>query len=191
MKAFVSGLVVGVLSVPVLLVLIVVTGHFPAATTDSPLPFERTIAGVALRARIHRQAPRRDVSKLTTDNLVGGANVYQKNCAFCHGLPDQPKPLLATGMFPPPPQLFTAGDGVTDDPAGEVYWKVKNGIRLTGMPAFQASLTDEQMWQATALVVRADKLPIEAFDALKSAPSASATYAGSAPFTQAPANLDK
>jgi len=191
MKTFVSGLVVGLLIAPVFFVLIVVTGHFPTATADSPLPFERTIAGVVLRTRVTRQAPRRDVSKLTTDNLVSGANVYQKNCAFCHGLPDQPKPLLATGMFPPPPQLFMAGDGVTDDPAGEVYWKVKNGIRLTGMPAFQASLTDEQMWQATALVVRADKLPVEAFDALKPAPSSSATSAGSAPLTQVPANPDK
>ena len=191
MKTFVSGLVVGVLIIPVLFVLVVVTGHFPAATADSPLPLERTIAGVALHARIRRQAPRRDVSRLITDDLVGGANVYQKNCAFCHGLPDQPKSLLATGMFPPPPQLFMAGDGVTDDPAGEVYWKVKNGIRLTGMPAFQASLSDEQMWQATALVVRADKLPIEAFDALKPAPSSSATNAASAPPTQVPANPDK
>jgi mono/diheme cytochrome c family protein len=180
MKKFISGLVVGILIIPVLLVLIVVTGHVPAATADSPLPFEKTIAGVALHARIRRQAPKRDVSSLTTADLVSGANVYQKNCASCHGLPDQPKPLLATGMFPPPPQLFTADDGVTDDPAGEVFWKVKNGIRLTGMPAFQASLSDEQMWQATALVARADKLPAEVFDALKPVPS-SAPNAGSAP----------
>jgi mono/diheme cytochrome c family protein len=77
---------------------------------------------------------------------------------------------------------------VTDDPAGEVYWKVKNGIRLTGMPGFQASLTDEQMWQATALVVRADKLPIDAFDALKPAPTSGSTNVGSALPTQVPAN---
>ena len=188
MKTFVSGLVVGLLIIPVLFVLVVVTGHLPAATADSPLPLERAIAGMALRARIRRLAPKRDVSSLSTANLVSGANVYQKNCAACHGLPDQPKPLQATGMFPPPPQLFVADDGVTDDPAGEVYWKVKNGIRLTGMPAFQASLSEEQMWQATALVVRADKLPIEAYDALKPVPSSSPTNTVSAPPAQVPAN---
>jgi mono/diheme cytochrome c family protein len=190
MKTFVSGLVVGILIFPVLFVLIVATGHVPAATADSPLPFERTIAGMALHARIRRQAPKRDVSSLTAANLVSGANVYQKNCAFCHGLPDQPKPLLATGMFPPPPQLFMADDGVMGDPAGEVYWKVKNGIRLTGMPAFQTSLSDEQMWQVTALAVRADKLPIEAVEVLKPAPSSSATSAGAPPPAQVPSNLD-
>jgi len=191
MKTFVSGLVVGVLIIPVLFLLIAVTGHFPAATADSPLPFEKTIAGVALHARIHREAPKRDVSSLTTADLVSGANVYQKNCASCHGLPQEPKPLQATGMFPPPPQLFTADDGVTDDPAGEVFWKVKNGIRLTGMPAFQASLSDEQMWQASALVVRADKLPTEALDALKPVASTIVTNAASAPPTQVPANPEK
>jgi mono/diheme cytochrome c family protein len=191
MKTFVSGLVVGILIIPVLFLLIAVTGHFPAATADSPLPFEKTIAGVVLHRRIHREAPKRDVSSLTTANLVSGANVYQKNCAFCHGLPQEPKPLLATGMFPPPPQLFTADDGVTDDPAGEVFWKVKNGIRLTGMPAFKASLSDEQMWQASALVVRADKLPPEALDALKPVTSTTVTNAASAPSTQVPANPEK
>ncbi len=110
---------------------------------------------------------------------------YPKNCAFCHGLPDQPKALLATEMFPPPPQLFMAGDGVTDDPAGEVYWKVKNGIRLTGMPAFQASLSDEQMWEVTALVVRADKLPIEAIGVLKPAPSSATNEGTGAPLAAA------
>ena len=72
-------------------------------------------------------------------------------------------------MFPHAPQLFTHG-GVTDDPAGETYWKVDNGIRLSGMPSFRAALTDDQMWQVTALLNRADKLPPEALAALNPVP---------------------
>ncbi|HMC58879.1 MAG TPA: hypothetical protein VKJ01_06795, partial [Candidatus Solibacter sp.] len=49
--------------------------------------------------------------------------------------------------------------GVTDDPAGETYWKVANGIRLTGMPGFSGSLSTEQMWQVSLLLSNADKLP--------------------------------
>lgn len=60
-------------------------------------------------------------------------------------------------MFPVPPQLFE--DMVTDDPVGETYWKVANGIRLTGMPAFSKSLSDTQMWQVSLLMANADKLP--------------------------------
>jgi mono/diheme cytochrome c family protein len=46
---------------------------------------------------------------------------------------------------------------VSDDPAGETYWKVANGIRLTGMPAFKKTLTDTQMWQVTLLLKNADQ----------------------------------
>ena len=70
-------------------------------------------------------------------------------------------------MFPRAPQLWAkhknGAVGVSDDPVGETYWKVKNGIRLTGMPAYDKALTDTQMWQVTLLLSRADKpLPAEA-----------------------------
>ncbi|HZZ16790.1 MAG TPA: hypothetical protein VFE08_12585, partial [Candidatus Sulfotelmatobacter sp.] len=55
------------------------------------------------------------------------------------------------------PQLFV--HGVTDDPAGETYWKVTNGIRLTGMPGFKNTLSETERWQVTLLLADADKLP--------------------------------
>ena len=61
-------------------------------------------------------------------------------------------------MFPRPPELFK-GTGVTDDPAGETYWKVSNGIRLSGMPAYGNTLSKDQMWQVSLLLANADKLP--------------------------------
>ena len=62
-------------------------------------------------------------------------------------------------MFPLPPQLFDKDDMVTDDPAGVTYWKVANGIRMTGMPGFGEMLTPTQMWQVSQLLAHADKLP--------------------------------
>jgi mono/diheme cytochrome c family protein len=61
-------------------------------------------------------------------------------------------------MFPKPPQLFK-GHGVTDDSAGETYWKVANGIRMSGMPAYTRSLQDDEMWQVSLMLANADKLP--------------------------------
>jgi mono/diheme cytochrome c family protein len=61
-------------------------------------------------------------------------------------------------MFPHPPQLFK-GKGVTDDPAGETFWRTANGIRLTGMPGFRGTLTDVQIWQVSLLLLNAGKLP--------------------------------
>lgn len=68
-------------------------------------------------------------------------------------------------MYPEAPQLFV--HKVTDDPAGETYWKVANGIRLTGMPAFKDSLSETEMWQASLMLANADKLPAAATEILK------------------------
>ena len=58
--------------------------------------------------------------------------------------------------------------GVSDDPPGETYWKVANGIRLTGMPSFKSVLTDTEMWQVSLLLANADKpLPPEAVEILR------------------------
>jgi thiosulfate dehydrogenase len=180
MKSFVTGFIVGLLILPLVFAAYVVSGRVPVATSDSPMPFEAALAGAGLFARIKREAPTRDVSSVATAELVSGADVYQKNCTVCHGLPGQAVPPVAQGEFPKPPQLFTVDGRVSDDPAGVTYWKVKNGIRLTGMPGFQSTLADQQIWQVTALVARADKLPPEALDALKPAPPVILITAGAA-----------
>jgi hypothetical protein len=90
-------------------------------------------------------------------------------------------------MFPHAPQLFTEKETVTDDPVGVTYWKVKNGIRLTGMPGFQKALSDQQMWEVSALMARADKLPPDVLRMLlptPAGPTAPAAGAAAAPATQ-------
>jgi thiosulfate dehydrogenase len=61
-------------------------------------------------------------------------------------------------MYPEPPPMLHGG-GVADDPVGQTYWAVANGIRLTGMPGFSGSLSEEQMWQVSQLLANAEKLP--------------------------------
>ena len=77
---------------------------------------------------------------------------------MCHGLPNQPLGAIAKGMFPPPPSLFSPDEGVTDDPEGKIYWKVKYGIRLTGMPGFHERLSDTELWQVSLLLRKAQQL---------------------------------
>jgi thiosulfate dehydrogenase len=166
-KKFWVGLVIGALLVPATFVLAAMFGLMPAAASDPSMGFEPLLANPGLFARIVREAPKRDVSGMSTADLVAGAGVYQKNCAVCHALPNQPQGPVGAGMLPQVPQLMSPDGMVTDDDAGETYWKVKNGIRLSGMPSFGAVLTDDEMWQVTAVVKRADKLPPEVLDALK------------------------
>jgi thiosulfate dehydrogenase len=50
------------------------------------------------------------------------------------------------------------GKGVTNDRVGITHWKVANGIRLTGMPAFTGTLSDTQMWQVSQLLANGNKV---------------------------------
>ncbi len=158
---FIIGFVVGLLVLPVFGWLYFRFGYAPVATASSPMPFEKTLAHMALNARIEKEAPKSAPIQTTEENYMAGARIYRTNCAMCHGLPGQDASPTSKGMFPKPPQLFK-GHGVTDDPAGETYWKVANGIRLTGMPAYTGTLDQTQMWQVSLLLANADKLPPDA-----------------------------
>jgi thiosulfate dehydrogenase len=167
MRAFLWGLIIGLIAVPVAGAVYLFGGFAPAAVNDHPFPFERLIAGVALHSSIARSAPKRELSSFTAADIVDGADVYRHHCIGCHGLPDMQRTRPEPKMYPPPPQLFTPDGYVTDDPVGVSYWKVKNGIRMTGMPSFENVMTDKQMWDVAALLASADKLPPEAMQTLK------------------------
>jgi thiosulfate dehydrogenase len=132
-------------------------GFAPVAVSAPPMPFERLLAGRALHARLEKEMPKAPPIEASEATELAGARIYVEHCAVCHGLPDQPESAIARGEFPRPPQLFR-GHGVTDDPPGETWWKVTNGIRLTGMPGFGQSLSEPEVWQVSLLLANADKL---------------------------------
>jgi thiosulfate dehydrogenase len=155
---FILGLLLGLVLVPLGIYLYLAGGSAPVATTDSDMPFERFFAHKILDARIARDMPKNVPLPANESNYLPGAELYKQHCAVCHGLPLAPKTAIATGMYPRPPQLFQ-GKGVTDDEPGETYWKIANGIRLSGMPGFSKSLSETQMWQTALMLANADKLP--------------------------------
>jgi|GraSoi2013_100cm_1033763.scaffolds.fasta_scaffold05801_2 mono/diheme cytochrome c family protein len=157
LKAFVVGIVIGVLLMIGGAWFYFTTGWAPVAVADPPMLFEKKLAHGALNARIGKDPHTDPPVAADETTYLAGADIYKQNCAVCHGLPGQPKSAIAQGMFPKPPELFH-GTGVTDDPAWETFWKAKNGIRLTGMPGFKASLNDTQLWQASVLLANADKI---------------------------------
>ena len=175
MGKFILGLIIGFVIVACVGFGYFYFGFAPAATAAAPMPFEKRAAKWALSARIKKEMPNGTSMPASEANLLAGAEMYKRDCAVCHGLPGEAKPSnIAAGMYPKPPQLWK--HGVTDDPVGETYWKVANGIRMTGMPAFKASTSDEAVWQVSLLLANADKLPASVTAALAQ-PMASAPVA--------------
>jgi len=158
MKGLVIGVLIGVLLSGGGLYYYFVSGTAPAAVADPPMMYEKRMAGRSLDAHIEKANIPSPPIQPSEDNYVAAAKLYKEQCAGCHGLPDQPPPAIAGNMYPDATLMFK-GKGVTDDPPRVSYWKVKNGIRLTGMPTFKGILDDTQMWQLALLVANADKIP--------------------------------
>ena len=133
MKQFLFGFITALLLLAVLGLGYIALGLAPVATASGPLPFEKLITGIALNARVNREAPKSSPIPVSDEAYAALLN----------------------------------GQGVTNDPVGVTYWKVANGIRLTGMPGFNGSLSTDQMWQVSLLLANANKLPATVVSALK------------------------
>ena len=156
----VLGFVLGVLAVAAVVFVDLRFGAVPVAVADAAFPLEKQVVRVPMQARIERE--KKDPPFGTSEDVFeGGAKVYRAQCASCHGTPGHDV-AFAKDMYPSAPQLWkkhSRGNvvGVSDDDAGETYWKVANGIRLTGMPSYSKVLTDTEMWQVSLLLKNADK----------------------------------
>ncbi|HEX4489225.1 MAG TPA: cytochrome c [Terriglobales bacterium] len=185
-----KGFLLGVVTTIAVLIAVVfgyfASGRAPVATSAPPMPFEGQFAHMALHARMEKEMPKQSPVAADEPNLTGGARVYMEHCAVCHGVPGKEQTAIAKGEFPRPPHLFQ-GKGVTDDEPGETYWKVANGIRLTGMPGFDQHLSTTEMWQVSLLLANADKIT----DPVKAVLAGSNNAAPEATGAKTPGNLSK
>lgn len=142
------------------------------ANADGPVPaFEKWAARKSLRATVQREAPKGEAPiPADEENLLAGVALYKANCMVCHGTSDGEASNVASGLYQKPPQ-FAVHD-VTDDPEGKIYWFIKHGVRMTGMPAYSLSLRDTELWQLALFLKHMDKLPKKAEKVWKALPSA-------------------
>ncbi len=160
MKGFILGFLATIVVVAAVIYGVLRSGLIPAGADNKPFPLEAWAAGTSLRATLERAAPKGPNPVALNDaNLIAGIQLYGRDCAFCHGTAkgEAAASPAAKGMNPPPPQL--ASDGVEDDPEGWTFWKVKHGIRWTGMPAWGSTLNDTQIWTLALFLKHMDKLP--------------------------------
>src|SRR5215471_3946832 len=84
--------------------------------------------------------------------VIIGVEHYAAHCAVCHGAPGVPKGDIARGLNPSPPDLAKAARLYT---SAELFWIVKHGIKMTGMPAWNGH-SDAELWATVSFV---KKLP--------------------------------
>ena len=158
MKPFFIGMVIGWIVLPVIGFLYLRFGYVPVAVNGPVIPFEELLAGTAVQARIAREAPTKAAFPATEENLVAGAKIYREQCVECHGQSGGTPSVISKGMYPPPPQFFER-KVMGNDPVGQNYWIVANGIRLTGMPGYRQALSEQQLWQVSQYLSNRGNLP--------------------------------
>lgn len=153
-----SGVVLTLLVAAIGGYIFIVNGLMPANADAKPAGLERWAARKSLNVTIGREMVRTPNPVALTDaNLADGIKLYGANCSVCHGNASAKPTNIAKGFYQRAPQL--AEDGVEDDPAGKVYWKITHGIRFTAMPAFSKTLNDQQRWELVLFLKHMDKLP--------------------------------
>lgn len=151
-------MLIGWIVLPAVLFLYLRFGYVPVAVNGPVIPLESLLAGAAIDAKIAREAPTKAAFPPSDENLLAGAKIYRERCVECHGLTGTPRSIASKGMFPDPPQFFER-KVMGDEPVGQDYWVVANGIRLSGMPGYRESLSEEQMWQVSQFLANRGKLP--------------------------------
>lgn len=171
-KSFLAGIVTAGLLALIGGYVFIITGAMPANADSPPPALEKWMAHHSLHATIMREAPKGpNPVAFNDENLVAGVKLYGQNCLVCHGAADGKASNIASGLYQHAPQL--AKHGVEDDPEGVTYWKVRHGIRMTGMPGFSQSLSDTQLWQVTLFLKHMDALTPAAAKVWKAQPTSS------------------
>ena len=104
------------------------------------------------------------VPSLNEEVMVqAGLPHFHETCRLCHGAPGYPREEFAEGLYPEPPFLGSrAMQRELED--RELYWIVKNGLKMTGMPAFGKTHSEEQLWEIVAFLRRLPSLDSRTYE---------------------------
>ena len=157
MRKFILGVLVTLLVIVIAAAGYTLLGFFPTAANVEPPHWEHRLALGAMDASMERHAPRVTNPLTPTDqNLEDGMKLYTMNCALCHGGLDRKPSTLAMSFYPPPPNLIS---DPPDDPEWHIFYTIRTGVRYTGMPAWDKTLAEPDIWKITMLLSHLDKLP--------------------------------
>lgn len=176
MRGFILGVVVTIVVLLIGGVGLALLGFLPTRANKIPPQWEVHLAMSALDNAVERHAPRTNNPVPPTDeNLIEGLKIYTMNCALCHGGIDRQPSALEKSFYPPPPNLILHPP---DDADWHVFYVIRNGVRYTGMPAWDKTLSETDIWKLTAFLTRVEKLPPAVQDYWKKATGVNPPFGG-------------
>jgi mono/diheme cytochrome c family protein len=96
-------------------------------------------------------------------NFQAGARLYNSTCVYCHGAPGRELSSIGQGILPLAPPLL---DAHRRNNPKLMFWVIKNGVKMTGMPSFGKTQSDQAMWQLAAFLSTGRGISAQDYDAL-------------------------
>lgn len=133
-------------------VVVMYSGVINVAATNPHNPLTELVLSTTMdnSVRFHAKgitAPPLDDAQM----VMAGFRHYREMCIGCHLAPGMNSTEIRTGLRPEPPKLQEA---VAEWKPAELFWIVKNGVKMTGMPAWGSTHSDEQIWAIVAFLVK-------------------------------------
>lgn len=128
----------------------VYSGAYEVAATTPHFKFTSRVLRTVKERSLARQARNVEVPELDDPQKVhAGLRSFQEMCVVCHGAPGEPATQLSKGLYPKAPDLARAVKAWT--PA-EQFVIIRNGLKMTGMPAWGPTHSDEDIWAIVAFL---------------------------------------
>jgi mono/diheme cytochrome c family protein len=163
---FISGVLFTLLVIAAVGGFVFATGRFNVAATAPPDVADKVAPWVLDKALERRSKDVTDPIAKDPGAIARGMSHYRENCLPCHGAPGIEPAEFHEGMNPSPPDIDAPA--LQHDSDAEIFWVVKNGIRMTGMPAFGVNHKDEEIRDIVAFVRHAPQITDAERQALKS-----------------------
>lgn len=143
--------------------IVILTGGYNVAATDRHNPVVGWALSTTMTNSVQGRAGDLQAPATFTPAMVeAGAGEYKAMCAHCHGGVGEGRAGWAETMRPKPPALAHAAQAWT---AEEVYWLVKHGVKMSGMPAFGPTHDEETLWNLAAFVKQLPRMSAEEYAA--------------------------
>lgn len=142
--------------------ILAVTYNVAASVPETPVELEALHA--VMRHSVRERAGGEGRETWSDDQLREGLKEYAVMCVICHSAPGKERTPISKGMRPQPPNLADSARRWT---TAQLFWIVKNGIRMTGMPAFGSSHTDDEIWNIVGFVSILPQLSADKFRAME------------------------
>src|SRR5580692_8678064 len=116
-----------------------------------PSQAETSLANAAKDVIIPLEAGKMKNPLPETDEIVSqGQEVFLGSCAQCHGADARGDTSLGRSMNPPAMDLTSSHVQHWND--AELFWIIQNGVRLTGMPSWKSSISDNDTWKLASFI---------------------------------------